>query len=86
MDGRRWSRRPHAIDDGGRTPTYPTTRSQTMTLTPGLTLLGVLLVLVSIPLAFSIGPLVIGLIVLAFGLRRAHEGLAASQPTPAALS
>jgi hypothetical protein len=47
-----------------------------MTLTPGLTLLGLLLVLVAIPFAFSLGPLVIGLILLAFGVRRANEGLA----------
>lgn len=47
-----------------------------MTLTPGLTLLGILLVLLSIPLAFSLGPLVIGIVALAFGLRRAHRGLA----------
>ena len=49
-----------------------------MTLTPGLTLLGLLLVLAAIPLAFSLGPLVIGVIVLAYGVRRAHEGLAAT--------
>jgi hypothetical protein len=47
-----------------------------MTLTPGLTLLGLILVLLAIPLAFSLGPLVIGVIVLAFAIRRAHEGLA----------
>jgi hypothetical protein len=49
-----------------------------MTLTPGLTLLGLLLVLVAIPFAFSLAPLVIGLILLAFGVRRANEGLAAA--------
>ncbi len=47
-----------------------------MTLTPGLTLLGTLLVLLSIPFAFSLGPLVIGIIVLAFGVRRVNVGLA----------
>ena len=47
-----------------------------MTLTPGLTLLGLLLVLLAIPLAFSFGPLVIGVIVLAYAARRAHVGLA----------
>jgi hypothetical protein len=46
-----------------------------MTLTPGLTLLGLMLVLLSIPLAFSLGPLLIGVIALGFGVRRAHRGL-----------
>ena len=47
-----------------------------MTLTPGLTLLGLLLVLLAIPLAFSFAPFVIGVIVLAHAARRAHVGLA----------
>jgi hypothetical protein len=46
-----------------------------MTLTPGLTLLGLLLVVLSIPLAFSLGPLVIGIVSLVYGLRRAHRSL-----------
>jgi hypothetical protein len=46
-----------------------------MTLTPGLTLLGLMLVLLSIPLAFSLGPLLLGIVALAFGVRRAHRGL-----------
>ena len=46
-----------------------------MTLTPGLTLLGLILVLLSIPFALSVGPLVLGIVVLAAGVRRAHEGL-----------
>jgi hypothetical protein len=50
--------------------------SATMTLTPGLTLLGLMLVLLSIPFAFSLGPLLIGVVALAFGIRRAHRGLA----------
>ena len=49
-----------------------------MTLTPGLTLLGLMLVLLSIPLAFSLGPLLIGVIALAFGMRRVHRGLSQS--------
>jgi hypothetical protein len=52
-----------------------------MTLTPGLTLLGLLLVLLSIPLAFSFGPFVIGVIVLVYTARRAHVGLAADETT-----
>lgn len=48
-----------------------------MTLTPGLTLLGLLLIVLSIPLAFSPGPLVIGIVALVHGLRRGHRGLAA---------
>ena len=47
-----------------------------MTLTPGLTLLGLVLVLVAIPLAFSLAPLVIGAIILVYATRRAHLGLA----------
>lgn len=47
-----------------------------MTLTPGLTLLGLLLVLLAIPLAFSVAPLVIGLILLVFAVRRANDRLA----------
>ena len=54
-----------------------------MTLTPGLTLLGLFLVLVSIPLAFSFGPFVIGAIVLFLGTRRAHRGLSAAASRPA---
>jgi hypothetical protein len=52
-----------------------------MTLTPGLTLLGLLLVLLSIPLAFSFGPFVIGVIVLVYAARRAHVGLAVDETT-----
>ena len=48
----------------------------TVTLTPGLTLLGLVLVLASIPLAFSLGPLVIGAIILVYAVRRAHLELA----------
>jgi hypothetical protein len=48
-----------------------------MTMTPGLTLLGLALVLLSIPLAFSLGPLVIGIVALALGARRLHNGWSA---------
>jgi hypothetical protein len=47
-----------------------------MTVTPGLTLLGLVLVLLAIPLAFSLAPLTIGLIILVFGVRRANDELA----------
>ena len=50
-----------------------------MTLTPGLTLLGLLLILLSIPLAFSFGPFIIGVIVLVYAARRAHVGLASGE-------
>ena len=50
-----------------------------MTLTPGLTLIGLLLVLLAIPLAFSFAPFVIGVIVLANAARPAHVGLAANE-------
>ena len=52
-----------------------------MTLTPGLTLLGLLLIILAIPLAFSIGPFIIGIIVLAYAARRAHVSLAAGETT-----
>ena len=55
-----------------------------MTLTPGLTLLGLVLVLVSIPLAFSFAPFVIGVILLVYGARRAHLGLAVDDGAVAA--
>ena len=47
-----------------------------MSRTPALVLLGLLLVLLAIPLAFSLGPFVIGVIVLIVAGRRAHRGLA----------
>jgi len=47
-----------------------------MTLTPGLTLLGILLILIAIPPAYSLAPLIIGLILLVFAVRRANDGFA----------
>ena len=47
-----------------------------MNTTPALTLLGILLVLAAIPLAFSFAPLVIGVIVLVVAARRGHRELA----------
>ena len=47
-----------------------------MNTTPALTLLGILLVLAAIPLAFSFAPLVIGVIVLIVAARRGHRELA----------
>ena len=47
-----------------------------MTTTPGLTLLGLILVLLAIPLAFSLAPFVIGLVAIAFAVRRANDDLA----------
>jgi hypothetical protein len=55
-----------------------------MTLTPGLALLGLLLVLIAIPLALSFAPLVVGVIVLIVSARRAHLELAAGETAPAA--
>jgi len=54
-----------------------------MTLTPALALLGIFLVLLAIPFAFSIGPLVIGVLVLIYAGRRGHRALAIPA-TPAA--
>ena len=54
-----------------------------MTATPALALLGLLLVLLAIPLALSVWPLVIGTILLAWAARRAHLSLADDgQPAP----
>ena len=47
-----------------------------MSLTPGLTLVGLLLVLIAIPLGLAFGPLVIGAIVLVYAARQAHDELA----------
>jgi hypothetical protein len=47
-----------------------------MTATPTLALLGIVLVLLAIPLAFSLGPFVIGAIVLVYAARRGHRELA----------
>ena len=52
-----------------------------MSLTPGLTLVGLLLVLVAIPLGFAFAPLVIGAIVLVYAARRAHDDLAEGPAT-----
>ena len=55
-----------------------------MSLTPGLTLVGLVLVLVAIPLGLAVAPLLIGAIVLAYATRRAHLGLAdGAEPHPA---
>jgi hypothetical protein len=54
----------------------PRTGAIAMTLTPGLTLLGLLFVLLAIPLALSVAPLVIGLILLIFAARRANDAVA----------
>ncbi len=43
--------------------------------TPGFTAFGLLLVLVSIPVALSLGPLVLGIVLLVIGLRRLDHAL-----------
>jgi len=59
-----------------------------MSRTPGLALLGFVLVLLAIPLALSIWPLAIGIVLLVWAGRRAHVFLAdldvQSAPGPAA--
>jgi hypothetical protein len=45
--------------------------------TPALILVGLVIVLLAIPLAFSLGPLVIGAFLLVLGYRRANDALAA---------
>jgi hypothetical protein len=47
-----------------------------MSATPALALLGLVLVLLAIPLAFSFAPFVIGVIVLVAAGRRTHRSLA----------
>jgi membrane protein implicated in regulation of membrane protease activity len=47
-----------------------------MSRTPALVLIGLLLVLLAIPLAFSLAPFVVGVIVLIVAGRRAHRDLA----------
>ena len=57
--------------------------SHTMDRTPALALLGLLLVLLAIPLALSIGPLVIGAILLIWAGRKAHLALGSTNDQPA---
>jgi hypothetical protein len=54
-----------------------------MSGTPALALLGLVLVLLAIPLALSIGPLVIGAILLVWAARRAHVALGPTGGQPA---
>ena len=54
-----------------------------MTLTPALALLGIVLVLVAIPFAFSLAPLVIGVLVLIWAARRGSRELSIAPPTTA---
>ena len=55
-----------------------------MNRTPALALLGLLLILFAIPLALSIWPLAIGIVLVAWAARRAHVSLAdvGDQPAP----
>jgi hypothetical protein len=58
-----------------------------MSPTPAFALLGLALILLAIPLAFSLGPFVIGIIMIVWAGRRAHLSLAetdAYAPGPAA--
>jgi hypothetical protein len=55
-----------------------------MTLTPGLALLGIVLVLIAIPFAFSLAPFVIGVIILIVAGRRGQRELAAPAASRAA--
>ena len=47
-----------------------------MSAAPVVTLIGLLLVLLAIPFALMLAPLILGAIVLAYGLRVVHVGLA----------
>ena len=85
MDAGRWSR-----GSGRRTlrsrPTHSATCAQEttpMSSTPALVLVGLVLVLLSIPLAFSLGPIVLGGFLLVLGYRRATASLEAPAATPA---
>ena len=54
-----------------------------MSSTPAFVLVGLVLVLLSIPLAFSLGPIVLGGFLLVLGYRRATAALEAPAATPA---
>jgi hypothetical protein len=53
-----------------------------VSLTPFLVLFGIVLIIVAIPVALSLGPIVVGAILLAIGLRRAHVALSGSPVGP----
>jgi len=55
-----------------------------MTLTPALALLGIVLVLVAIPFAFSLAPLIVGAVVLVWAARRGNRELSIHAPATAA--
>jgi hypothetical protein len=79
-DIRGWSTGPRAsIVDLDNTHSW----SHTMDRTPALALLGLLLVLLAIPLALSVGPLVIGAILLIWAGRKAHLALGPTSDQPA---
>jgi hypothetical protein len=79
-DIRGWSAGQRAPILDSDSPFY---RSHTMDRTPALALLGLLLVLLAIPLALSIGPLIIGAILLIWAARKAHLALAPTDGQPA---
>ena len=54
--------------------------------TPALILVGLVIVLLSIPLAFSLGPILIGAFLLVLGYRRATDALAGGPAGDAALA
>src|SRR3954464_9904121 len=79
-DMRGWSDRPRAsILELDNTHFW----SHTMDRTPALALLGLLLVLLAIPLALSVGPLLIGAILLIWAARKAPLALGAADGQPA---
>lgn len=90
MDVRRWSGWAAAAEDrrietpAGNGTILKARGGTTMTLTPGLALLGIVLVLVAIPFAFSLAPLIVGAIVLIWAARRGHRELSIATPTAAA--
>jgi hypothetical protein len=90
MDVRQWSVRRRRSDHPGIDTTatrrnHPHARGETtMTLTPALALLGIVLVLVAIPFAFSLAPLIVGAIVLIWAARRGHRELSIATPTATA--
>ena len=86
MDAGRWRR---GSGDGtllARPTSFGHLRSgdHPMSSTPALVLVGLVLVLLSIPLAFSLGPIVLGGFLLVLGYRRATAALEApAAATPA---
>jgi hypothetical protein len=79
MDAGRWSGPPARLRLG---QSLPQSGAISMS-TPALIFVGLIVVLLAVPLAFSLGPLLIGGFLLVLGYRRATDALAAGSETNA---